>query len=298
MSSQPLISVIMNCYNGEAFLRNAIDSVYAQTYKNWEIISWDNASTDTSADIAQSYDEKLQYFKDATNKPMYEARGLAVQEAKGEYLAFLDCDDWWEPFKLEKQVPLFRNANIGFVYGSYWLENEVTGTRKIRSHAIRSPGIILDDLLKHYPIVMVTLMIRRLAYDLLDYGFDPRLNVIGDFDVVIRLAAEWESDCVHEPIAHYRWHRDNYSNTHPLKSCEELEEWYEDIKSHSVISKSKELYNIPMNINYAKGMFYMKHNMKGKGLEFLLKVPLFSKEAIKLIVAFILPEFVLRKLSG
>ena len=54
----------MNCYNVEAFLKNAIDSVYAQTYKNWEIIFWDNASTDTSADIALSYDERIKYFKD------------------------------------------------------------------------------------------------------------------------------------------------------------------------------------------------------------------------------------------
>ena len=298
MIKQPLVSVIMNCYNGEAFLRNAIDSIYAQTYKNWEIIFWDNASTDTSADIAQSYDEKIRYFKDATNKPIYEARGLAVQKAKGKYLAFLDCDDWWEPCKLEKQVPMFRNANIGFVYGSYWLENEMTGKRKIRSLTIDSPGITLDDLLKHNSIAMVTLMIRRSAYDLLDYGFDPRFSVIGDFDLLVRLAAEWESAGVHDPIAHYRWHRDNYCNTHPLKNCEELEEWYEGIKSHSVIGKSNKLYNIPIVINYAKGMFYMKNNMKGQGLEFLLKVPLFSKEAIKLIAAFILPERVLRKLSG
>ena len=68
MKSTPLISVIMNCYNGEAFLKNAIDSVYAQTYKNWEIIFWDNASTDTSADIALSYDERLKYFKDVETK--------------------------------------------------------------------------------------------------------------------------------------------------------------------------------------------------------------------------------------
>ena len=68
MKPTPLISVIMNCYNGEAFLKNAIDSVYAQTYKNWEIIFWDNASTDTSADIALSYDKKINYFKDVANQ--------------------------------------------------------------------------------------------------------------------------------------------------------------------------------------------------------------------------------------
>ena len=174
----------------------------------------------------------------------------------------------------------------------------MTGKRKIRSLTIDSPGITLDDLLKHNSIAMVTLMIRRSAYDLLDYGFDPRFSVIGDFDLLVRLAAEWESAGVHDPIAHYRWHRDNYCNTHPLKNCEELEEWYEGIKSHSVISKSNELYNIPIKINYKKGIFYMRNNMKREGFQFLLYIPLFRKEKLKLIVAFILPTFILRNLSS
>ena len=297
MKPTPLISVIMNCYNGEAFLKNAVDSVYAQTYKNWEIIFWDNASTDTSADIAQSYDERLKYFKDVATKPLYQARGLAVQKAKGEYLAFLDCDDWWDPYKLEKQISLFKDANVGFVYGNYWMENEIKGSKKITSQNIYSSGRILDDLLKRYTVGMLTLMIRRSAYDQLERGFDPRFSVIGDFDIVVRLAAQWESDYVDEPVAHYRWHGDNFSSTHPQRSCDELEEWYEDIKNHKVISKSKELYNIPIIINYVRGMFYMRNNMKSKGLKFLLKVPLFRIEKIKIIVAFLLPKFVLKILS-
>ena len=298
MKSPPLISVIMNCYNGEEFLINAIDSVYAQTYKNWEIIFWDNASNDTSADIALSYDQKIQYFKDVTTKPLYQARGLAVQKAKGKYLAFLDCDDWWDPYKLEKQISLFRDENIGFVYGNYWMENEIKGTKKIISQNIFSSGRILDDLLKRYTIGMLTLMIRRSAYDQLESGFDPRFNIIGDFDIVVRLAAQWYSDYVDEPIAHYRWHGDNISITHQQNSCIELEKWYEDIKNHSVISKSKELYNIPIIINYARGMFYMRNNMKKKGFKFLLKVPLLRIEKIKLIVAFLLPKFVLKFLTN
>jgi len=297
MKSRPLVSVVMNCYNGEAFLGDAIDSVYAQTYQNWEIIFWDNASTDKSARIAQGYDQKLQYYKDITTKPLYEARALAVQKAKGKYLAFLDCDDWWDPHKLEKQVPLFQHEHVGFVYGNYWVENEIKGTRTISSQNICSPGRILDDVLKRYTIGILTLMIRRSAYEELDKGFDGRFSVIGDFDIVSRLAANWESDYVDEPIAHYRWHRDNYSNTHPQESSEEFEEWYEGIKSHSVISKSNELYNIPIKINYMKGMFYMRNKMKREGLKFLLNIPLFRKEKLKLIVAFILPTFILRNLS-
>ena len=62
MNNQPLVTIIMNCYNGEKYLKEAIDSVYNQTYDNWEIIFWDNASTDKSAEIAKSYNSKIRYF--------------------------------------------------------------------------------------------------------------------------------------------------------------------------------------------------------------------------------------------
>ena len=62
MNKDPLVSVIINCYNGERFLKEAIDSVYAQTFSDWEIILWDNASTDNTAEIAMSYDDRLKYF--------------------------------------------------------------------------------------------------------------------------------------------------------------------------------------------------------------------------------------------
>ena len=63
MSEQPLVSIIMNCFNGERYLREAIDSIYAQTYSNWEVIFWDNASIDSSYKIASSYDSKIKLFK-------------------------------------------------------------------------------------------------------------------------------------------------------------------------------------------------------------------------------------------
>ena len=107
MQKEPLVSVIMNCYNGEEYLRDAINSVINQTYKNWEIILWDNQSTDRSAEIYNSYkDSRLKYYLSSTHTQLYEARVKAVEKTNGEYLAFLDIDDWWLPLKLEQQVPL------------------------------------------------------------------------------------------------------------------------------------------------------------------------------------------------
>src|SRR3989304_6187690 len=102
------VSIIMNCLNCAKYLREAIDSIYAQTYKDWEIIFWDNASTDDSAVIAGNYDGRLRYFRDEEVVPLGKSRNLAMEKAGGEYIAFLDCDDKWMPEKLERQIPLFE----------------------------------------------------------------------------------------------------------------------------------------------------------------------------------------------
>ena len=73
-----LVSVIINCYNGQKYLAEAIDSVFSQTYKDWEIIFWDNCSTDDSAKIAKSYGEKLKYYCSNTNTTLGEARNKAI----------------------------------------------------------------------------------------------------------------------------------------------------------------------------------------------------------------------------
>ena len=109
MTEQPLVSVIMNCFNGEKYLREAIDSVLAQTYQNWELIFWDNQSTDRSAEIVKSYDDpRIYYFYASQHTLLYEARNYAIEDQNGEFLAFLDVDDWWESDKLSIQLPSLR----------------------------------------------------------------------------------------------------------------------------------------------------------------------------------------------
>ncbi|MEJ2405866.1 MAG: glycosyltransferase family 2 protein, partial [Candidatus Thiodiazotropha sp.] len=117
-STSPLVSIVMNCYNGERFLREAIDSVYEQGFQDWEIIFWDNASTDSSAEIAQSYDERVKYFLADETAPLGEARNHALKQASGKYIAFLDCDDLYLPEKLEKQVALMESGDYALSYGS------------------------------------------------------------------------------------------------------------------------------------------------------------------------------------
>ena len=108
-SKKPLISIIMNCYNGEEFLKHAIKSVLSQTYKNWELIFWDNQSTDNSFKILKKYkDKRIKYFYAKKYTTLYEARNLAIKKSKGEFIAFLDVDDLWLKNKLEFQIAHFK----------------------------------------------------------------------------------------------------------------------------------------------------------------------------------------------
>ena len=127
MSNQPLVSIIVNCYNGEKYLHESINSIINQTYKNWEIIFWDNQSTDRSAEIYKSFNnEKFNYYYAQSHTSLYKARNQAIEKCSGELIAFLDADDWWSPNKLEIQINLLKDNEVGLVYSNYYIYNEDT----------------------------------------------------------------------------------------------------------------------------------------------------------------------------
>ena len=129
--NHPLISVIVNCYNGETFLRDTIKSILNQSYKNFEIIFWDNQSTDQSASIYKNFkDERLKYYYAKKHTSLYEARNLAIKKAKGKYIAFIDTDDLWVKNKLLLQIKKFKNEKVGLVYSNYYILNQFTGLKK------------------------------------------------------------------------------------------------------------------------------------------------------------------------
>ena len=213
-SNQSLVSVIVNCYNGEKYLREAIDSVYAQTYANWEIIFWDNGSADKTPVIAQKYDEKLRYFRSEKTVSLGEARNLAIGKAKGEYIAFLDSDDIWLPEKLEEQLPLFKRTQIGLVYcdATYFNENGYEKSQHGKSD--QPSGRIFEELLKRSSITMSTAIVRTSHLDQLDHLFDSVFDFVEDTDFFIRLARIVEVDYVPLSLIKYRIHPKSASYTH------------------------------------------------------------------------------------
>ena len=114
----PLVSVVIPVYNGQRFLRQAIDSVLAQTYKNLEAIVVNDGSTDRSAEVMRAYGGRIvavhQY-----NMGVGGARNTGMKKARGQFIAFLDQDDWWRPEKVAKQVARFAaDKNLCLIYTS------------------------------------------------------------------------------------------------------------------------------------------------------------------------------------
>ena len=162
----------MNCYNGEKYLRDAINSVISQKYNNWELIFWDNLSTDKSSEIFNSYkDNRLKYYcAQSHSNILYKAKNYALEKTNGDFIAFLDVDDWWLPNKLERQIPLFKDSEVGLVYGNVWLFFEKENKKKIYRKKKLPKGKIVNDLLYDYSIGSPTYVVRKKFLN------DPKFN--------------------------------------------------------------------------------------------------------------------------
>lgn len=216
----PRVSVIMNCLNGGRKLEEALDSLAAQMFTDFEVIFWDNGSTDKSPLMAQGHAVlrgRLRYFRGAVTVPLGAARNLAIREARGELIAFLDCDDLWRPEKLARQVPLFDDPAVGLVC----TDTEVFDGRRVlqRVFANSAPGrgYAFGELLRRQWISMSSAVLRRTALDAVAartadgqlHWFDERLNVCEEADVFYRVAHDWKLDYVDAPLTVWRVHGGN-----------------------------------------------------------------------------------------
>lgn len=128
LTQSPLVSIVMPVHNAERYIKASIESVISQTFKDWELLVINDASTDASMEIVKQIalsDQRIIILENKNNIGMPSApRNLGVNMAKGRFIAFLDSDDLWKPCKLEQQLPLFDIKNIAIVYSNYEKMNQ------------------------------------------------------------------------------------------------------------------------------------------------------------------------------
>ena len=219
-----IVSIIMNCHNGESFLKQSIDSIINQSFKNWELIFFDNVSDDNSLEIVESFnDKRIKVFKSEKFINLYHARNEAIQKAKGKYICFLDTDDYWERNKIEEQVNfLENNSNFEMVYSNFYTIKK-DNTKYIQNNYNLPEGKIVKDLLKKYSIGILTACIKKKIFE--NILFDEKTNIIGDFDFFVKLSCDYNIGCIQKPLAFYRDHENNLSKKKLGVYINELNYW-------------------------------------------------------------------------
>lgn len=220
-----LISIIIPSYNHAHFLARAINSVKAQTYKNWEVIIVDNNSTDNTDEVLSLFvNQRIKTYKINNDGIIARSRNLGIERACGKYIAFLDSDDWWAPKKLEKSMAqLLLGADLVF-HDLYMIKNNQFFSlpfRRVTSRNLKKN--VFEDLIKqgngipNSSVVTKTEMLKKIGF------LNESKDFVGweDYDLWLRLAhANYKFVRLSGVLGYYWWGDNNMSNPNRnIKNC-------------------------------------------------------------------------------
>ncbi len=245
----PLVSVIMNVRNGAQTLQEAIDSVLGQTCEDWELIVWDDRSTDNSAAIVSEYrDPRIRYFLAAEDASLGKARRDAIQQAKGDWLAFLDQDDVWLPRKLEKQLAL-ADRDAALIYGRTvrfypsGLERDYDQAHEYK--LLPEGDIFLQLFTKSCFIAMSSAMFRTSAVESIG-GIPDEVHIVPDYYLYMAIARQYRVRAVQDVICRYRMHPDSMSQVRAIEMHREviglIDSWADQVHPQILVRCHKRHY--------------------------------------------------------
>ena len=214
------VDIIINCFNGEKYLSEALKSVQKQDFPHWRIIFIDNCSTDDSAKIAKSFKGNLKYFKTEKKVSLGAARKIAVDMCNSEFISFIDCDDTWMPYKLSDQINTMKNKNIVLTYSGI---NNLDQNKKLISQfkPLKAEGNLLKKKLISFDINLVTALLRREFLIKNNLNFLPTMEASEEYNLFMRITALGQihsSDKIH---ANYRLLENSLTNQFKEKWSEE-----------------------------------------------------------------------------
>lgn len=221
----PLVSIIMNVRDGAATLREAIESVLAQTFTDWELIVWDDRSNDASPSIVAEFrDERIRYFLSPEDVPLGKARSDAILQAKGEWIAFLDQDDVWLPRKLEKQMTL-AGEGVSLIYGRtirFYPSGMERDYDQAHEYQLLPEGDIFTQLFtKSCFIAMSSAVFRRSAIEAIG-GIPENIQIIPDYYLYVAIARQYQARAIQAAVCRYRMHADSMSQVAALQMHQEV----------------------------------------------------------------------------
>lgn len=209
LANYPKVSVIMPVFNAQSYLDEAIQSVLDQTYENWELVIINDGSIDGTEDIIKKYisDSRIIYLKQE-NKGPSAARNLGIRMAGGEWVSFLDADDFWLNNKLEFQVKyLVKHPETVMLHSacSVLKDNKLcTPLKYLPFLAWNLKGFLYDKLIEEDFVNMLTVILRKEIFSNVGY-FDETLSGGADWDLWLRISRIYKIDFINKILAVYRY---------------------------------------------------------------------------------------------
>jgi len=217
----PEVSVIIPTYNSARYLKEAVDSVLAQSFEDFEVIVVDDGSTDDTETVMRQYQSRVRHIMQS-NAGVSAARNRGIEESHGRYIAFLDADDVWHAQKLERQLTaLAEHPECRACYSAFEVANQNLITFDIRRSSRRGPTLV--DLLLRGNVIGTpsTVLCERVLFE--GSGkFDPEMSQCADWDMWVRLAQHTEFLYLEQPLVTYRQHDRNMSRNATLLESDSL----------------------------------------------------------------------------
>lgn len=266
--SDPLVSIVTPVYNGEQYLAEAIESALAQTYRNFELLIINDGSTDNSKAIITSYlnNSKIHYFEQQ-NAGVAAARNLALRNANGKYIGFLDQDDLWLPDKLSTQIQyLETNPEIPFVHSRQgYIQADGTPIPDYPKDWVYDlHGKCFIELFKRNRIAVLTVLVRKSVIDEIGF-FNEAVSRVDDYELWLRICSRYPIGFQDNKLALYRCHDTNASHDYIKMEQAELKALKSFYNKNKQIFESidKKIINkrfFELHTEVANGLFWQKHN--------------------------------------
>ena len=288
------VSILMNCYNCDRFLDETIQSVYAQTFQDFEIIFIDNCSKDKSKQITLKYDDKITYYQTPNFMSLGEARTFGLQFCTSPYLAFLDTDDLWHPTLLEESIKILEDDknNFSMTYSNIEFIDEKSNFDKILFKQKMPSGNIFRNLIEGYFITIASVVVKRECVKNVGNQFNPEYQLIADLELFTNIAYKYEIKYIDKVLAKVRKHSSSLTSnkfvrfpietemyiTHLSKTIDNFEKKY---------AKELRILDITMKYQYALAK-WMSGDYK-EARDKLYKILLLRKKYIVVFLFMFLP---------
>ena len=285
----PIFSIVIPTYNHAIFLKRALKSIIDQSFKNWEAIIIDNYSTDSTQEVVMDFnDPRIKYLKVHNKGIIAISRNIGIQNAKADWIAFLDSDDWWTSNKLEVCFNKL-NENIDFIYHRMKIKSDkfkLISRKKTKNKQLTKP--ILTNLLVGGNVISnSSVVVRKNLLDKIGY-LDEReeLVAVEDYHTWLRIAKLTDkflylSKC----LGYYLSHDQSVSQKNmSIPSRMAVHDFKE------ILTKQQNL-KLEANIKYKSGRFYYLNNnfdKSKKDLIYVLKYGYYSLKLRSLLMLFII----------